>query len=547
MTMSHDDLLSELSQLTELTYKARETPYPTLANEILNKQASSSANPLSPILRLWAADNLCMEFRFQEAIAVYRLLAKEFRSDQSTGTPLAVSALQGAADAHRASGEVDNAIEALTSAAEAYPNSPSTASLYYAAGELAEEHENDDVAKQTYSRAASSVEQPGQGGFSFVELANCALKRMDLGEKHVFPTANQLAFQLATLLQKKDAEGLRALASPSHFTFGFAGSERRFVEFEKLYTFFYPDLLASSLVADPVSLSGTGNKMYMPTQGWAGEVLLGRVYFVLTRYKSGWEWSGLACTMLPEAVEEILGRFKKETNQPLVIPIKAPWPEGRNFRAGGLGTYILQQALLGLPFGLGLLLTLAISANPCGFGPSGFYYNEGSTHNGGDAFAIDFTAYVPGLPYVDAAGGTSVLSAAAGLVSEVVGNRLSGDAMVDNHVFMAHGVTADESRATIVELIEGRPLIGARYTSRSLHLAGPRMVPVSRGMFIRQGVRLGVMDDTGNSALNHLHFAMNDRDSTSGPFSSVRPTPMSGQTLNDGENGKIILSDNRPF
>ena len=55
---------------------------------------------------------------------------------------------------------------------------------------------------------------------------------------------------------------------------------------------------------------------------------------------------------------------------------------------------------------------------------------------------------------------------------------------------------------------------------------------------------MGLMDDTGNSALNHLHFAMGDRDSTSGSFASVRPSPMSGQALNDVDDGKIILSDN---
>jgi hypothetical protein len=66
-------------------------------------------------------------------------------------------------------------------------------------------------------------------------------------------------------------------------------------------------------------------------------------------------------------------------------------------------------------------------------------------------------------------------------------------------------------------------------------------------MPVKVGNRLGLMDDTGQSWLHHLHFSIHDR-LTPYPGSSygasVRPTPMDGQTLGDGDSGKCIRSSN---
>ena len=79
---------------------------------------------------------------------------------------------------------------------------------------------------------------------------------------------------------------------------------------------------------------------------------------------------------------------------------------------------------------------------------------------------------------------------------------------------------------------------------------------VSAGMWVNQGFVLGLIDDTGNSFHDHLHFEMHDtrlREGTTGrrgnrwgsPYGhSVRPTPMDGQTLNDGDDGRCIESTN---
>jgi hypothetical protein len=61
------------------------------------------------------------------------------------------------------------------------------------------------------------------------------------------------------------------------------------------------------------------------------------------------------------------------------------------------------------------------------------------------------------------------------------------------------------------------------------------------------GNRIGLMDDTGNSVLDHLHFSIHDRNI---PFpnapsgASVRPTPMNGIRLEDGDSGTCVRSTN---
>ena len=64
-------------------------------------------------------------------------------------------------------------------------------------------------------------------------------------------------------------------------------------------------------------------------------------------------------------------------------------------------------------------------------------------------------------------------------------------------------------------------------------------------MYVRQGARLGLMDDTGNSQLNHLHFSIHDATLMGGM--SVRPTPMDGFSLSDQASGTCVTSTNVPF
>jgi murein DD-endopeptidase MepM/ murein hydrolase activator NlpD len=102
-----------------------------------------------------------------------------------------------------------------------------------------------------------------------------------------------------------------------------------------------------------------------------------------------------------------------------------------------------------------------------------------------------------------------------------------------------------------------------RFLTRYMHLAGPGLVSLSPGMSAFLGERIGLMNDTGNSVLDHLHFSIHDQ---TVPFpgggtpgttpvgaacggavtrgASVRPTPMEGGTLNDNDGGRCVRSTN---
>jgi murein DD-endopeptidase MepM/ murein hydrolase activator NlpD len=179
-------------------------------------------------------------------------------------------------------------------------------------------------------------------------------------------------------------------------------------------------------------------------------------------------------------------------------------------------------------------LALWFSRSDCGFGPRGFYYNTWPTHEGADAFAIDFTRYRQYVPYYPQSGGTPVFAARAGIVRTADAGTPSGSPSASNTVEIEH---ADPDNPTDTK----------RFTSRYLHLEGPRKVMVSPGMAVPAGKLLGYMDDTGNSVLNHLHFSIHDRtipypDRPSG--ASVRPTPMSGVRLDDQDSGACVCSTN---
>lgn len=186
----------------------------------------------------------------------------------------------------------------------------------------------------------------------------------------------------------------------------------------------------------------------------------------------------------------------------------------------------------------GWVLRLLLSDNDCGWGPAGFYYNQ-FTHSDSHAFAIDFTRYRRRAPMIDAANGIPVLNIAQGIVASVADSASDGDPMTTNLVRVHH--RAPSESWTFEQLALTAP---TKFRSEYWHLSGPRRSPVFRGMWAPLGLTLGFIDDTGFSAFPHLHFVIQDRDLG---FRSVRPTPMDGQTLNDGENHKRIRSSNIPF
>jgi murein DD-endopeptidase MepM/ murein hydrolase activator NlpD len=85
-------------------------------------------------------------------------------------------------------------------------------------------------------------------------------------------------------------------------------------------------------------------------------------------------------------------------------------------------------------------------------------------------------------------------------------------------------------------------ILAGRYRTKYLHLDKPLFV--SRLMWVEQGTRLAFMDQTGNSAMPHLHFSLHDRDQG---YSSITLDGMDGNQLHDGNDAQCCSSSNVPF
>ena len=162
------------------------------------------------------------------------------------------------------------------------------------------------------------------------------------------------------------------------------------------------------------------------------------------------------------------------------------------------------------------------------FGPRGFYYNTLISHNDVSAFAIDFTDYDG---FNAANNHWRVLSATGGRVFRTGFNIPDDSSIGPNFV-------------EIDTVPSGTNLFRSRY----LHLAREVTPPVLAGMLVSTGFFIGRVQNTGNSAFSHLHFSIhNQRRPFPGGGSlghSVRPTPMDGFRLEDGDESTCVASSN---
>ena len=503
-------------------------PRPAAANRSLGAAVESEPqSPLAPVYLLWMATNLERQGLLGDAVAAFdRTLAAVDDADPS-GEPWDVrgAALRGMARAHERGGDIGAAIHTLGDLASSQADDPLP---LYQAGLLAERAGRPDDARGHYLAAADrpALRRAGEPA----DLARRAAQRLDQPSTAFRPTLASLVNEAKAAIHDQDGRRLAAVRSNTHFTVGPVGGEAAFEELG------VADALISELTSRRISvrraLLGSGGKRYLQTRGWKSSLFRGDVLLVLTHSPRGWQWSGIA---LAHPTEEWVDRWrpaKVETNQPLPFPLKAPWPAGQSFMAGGLVDFSLKTASIAALGIFGAALAYYYSRNACGFGPRGFYYNSLFSHKEEDAFAIDFTRYKYGSPFNNISEGTPVLAAADGVVDAMFEGASSGDDSLLNHVAVSHPDPATGMR---------------RFVSRYLHLAGPNLVPVNIGMPVAVGNRLGLMDDTGISRLHHLHFSIHDLqapypNSTYG--ASVRPTPMDGQTLGDGASGKCIRSTN---
>ena len=547
-------------ELSELVQSARAASVPTRSNEALEHELSSEPDgPLAPPLLLWMGDNFAMEKGFDEAIDAYGRLAESFPDRAFGEGSWAAVALERMADSYARLGRPDAAIEMLQRLLDSRSEGYSTAYLNYRAGQIAEDAGRIDSALGWYERAASSPDVSREAQVSIPDLARRDVDRLRSDRAWMRSDPETLAKELARALES-GGQGLAELGSPTHFGLGVLNGERMFVDHKALLDLLIDNLQRSKVRVDPYDMWGDGGKRYLNTEGWGGPFFSGRVVLVLTRSTQGWEWSCVALTAFPDVDwEGLVGPRRVETNQPLSLSIKSPWPSGLNFRAGGIVPFGAQlAACLGLgPFAPFCLA--AQSASPCGFGPGGLYYGGvlgfNITHGGDDFFAIDFARFIPGLPFANATAGTAVRCVQTGMVSGVRANIARGSTAFDNRVLVKHMTEGEFIMIVIVEILSGQPLrdfATPRFTSMYLHLDGPFRIPVSQGMFTRQGATLGPMDDTGESVDHHLHFSIHDRmlPGMNTPVllvpagRSVRPNPMDGQRLIEIDDGRCVASTN---
>ena len=544
-------------ELSELSRRAAAGMNPTQHNgEITSEAQSRGGSPAAPAYLLWAADNLMREGRISEALDAFnRTIDEGQRADALVeGMDFVAAALHHKAVAAAHDRQTDVAIATYR---ELSSRANHSAEAIYWAGLAADQARRFDEAAQLFEEAARLPrrDRPDDAGHA----AQRGLSRLADAKSYFAPSLGGLVNLLSEALEDRDGSRLTSLASASHFAVGLGGAHLIFDSNDVLHR-----LIAELVDCMPQPIGppmGTGDKRYLFTAGWTGDWFRGRVGFLLLQSGRGWQWSGV---VLSQATDPWIERWRPksiQTNQPLPFPIGAPWPAGKRFMAGGLSEFIAQEAAIaaaataagvgsgflltplgGLLVGAGVAaaLTEAYSLGECGFGIRGFYYNTGPTHDDEDAFAIDFTRYRRGVPYDNESGGTPVLAVADGVVQTACSGISSGDSSASNTVEILH-----PDPATNVP----------RYLSRYLHLAGPSQVLVSMGMAVSHGDRLGLMNDTGNSAIDHLHFSIHDQTvpfpgagaSCGSSFSrgaSVRPSPMNGQSLDDGDDGKCVLSRN---
>jgi hypothetical protein len=530
-----------------LVQKQRIGRYPAALNEtLLTHRPRGGDSPLAALFASWAADNLKREFRFEEAASLLAALGTDFRGVRFAGRPLGPHLAKQLALCQRSLGHVVGGVETLRRLAEEHAGEVDVPSLYLRAGTWAEaEPELRSLALECYrgGAAAEALTSEERGP------ARRALERLENGRRTRFAASPQLlARDLARALRGKDAKTLVDLASPTHFSVGI-GTHRSFLDAQRVLTHLAGALKGSNLRFDPYSLRVHGDKAWLRVEGWQDPKIHGGVTFLLTSSPQGWQFGGI---LLELPFGDLLDLPALPPIEPPAflnsIRLKAPWPSGECFEAGGLAKFIYDQtAILGalapclaviaapLACAVGLLVALALeeaySLRPCGFGPRGFYYDF-NTHKERDRFAIDFTRYQRGVPYLNRSAGTPVLAAAEGFVTLIEEDFSSGSESGANRVHVRHTLEGSEGS------------FETTFESESLHLAGPNSVPVSPGMFVLQGARLGEMDDTGFSALSHLHFSLHDDDQGG---DSVPPSPLDGHVLGENGSGTCICSTNVPL
>lgn len=547
---------------------ARNAGIPSQSNRDLDAFAERSPLKfLLPLIGFWKGENYFLEGRLAEAAKAYGDVVDNHKKRTFLGVDARLEAMKKLSACQERIHDVRGATKTLMNAARDYPDNE--AEILFDVSGMLERAEQHREAEKIYKDIVSGKKRIGSGPYRDYATRTLHARKDGADWMHAHPTA--LAQKLSRCIARKDAKGLQALASKSHFSLGTVGSHTAFADVRKTIKKLSSDLGKSGeATLDAQNIRVHGGKAYLASSGWDGDLFRGRLTFILAQTPQGWEWRGVAGSLDPKPMARLLspdtasepaakskGRAaaagSAQVAQASLVPdspadlnLKSPWPAGRFFRAGGLFKFIQEQtAVTFTPWPFNMIVLGDFVSRLCGWGPNGYYYDQGPTHSSRrDRFSIDFTSHERFIAYKEISTGTPVLAVSTGVVTFVRDRIASGDSQTDNRVQIDHYTDDELLAAIITAILTGDPLPRSRYSARYLHLEGPDQVPVSAGMFVEQGTVLGSMDDTGNSAGSHLHFSMHDNADTN---RGVRPTPMDSQTLLDGEDGKCLFSTNIPI
>ena len=492
-------------------------------------------SPAAPAFCLWAADNLAGQAAYRQALHAFDATLQQARDAAPLLDVLdfTVAALRGKADVAHLLGDVATEAEGWM---DVLAYRPRDAEAALRTGILAEARGQPGDAALLYRSVAA--DKVGPNTEDERQLACRSLLRLDTPADRFLPTARLVADALGDALAERDAGRLRKLASPTHFAVGPAGGHAAFEDDDVL------DHLLRDLDDSTVSvrgeLGGAGDRLYVTSSGWAGRWFVGDVHLTIARSHAGWQWTGAALGMptLAWAEHRRHPAIARTGSGDFGYDLLAPWPAGNCFRAGGATDplYLAKITAIASLGPVGQYLFAKISkGGGCGWGIPGFYYGTPPTHQDENHYAIDFLHYNTGTPFDNTSGGTPVLAARDGCVGEV---RPAG----------VHG-GSELNRTHIYHADPENPSDEYRYMTRYLHLDGPYVDNVSTGMPIFTGNRVGRMDSTGRppNFMKHLHFSIHDREIPHSGVdygASIRPSPLSGKSLGDGDEATCVCSDN---
>jgi hypothetical protein len=537
MALSEGGRLTQWTQLSEYVHRARLGRDPIAANGLLRSTIQGNPDdPLAATFLYWSSENSVYAARFADAITALEELLTRHGRKPAAGSSWGSLALERLATCYERSGDWQDAFRSYERIDREFPEAPGATWRQYQAGRAAQLAGQESIAEAAYERVAQANDESD----AFAELARREVARLR-NPGRVFSSAEALASELSRALRSQDLSALLKMASPTHFAIG--ASELAFARMDVIGDDLRRDLAVGPVFADPLTLECSGFRGSLMTHGWCGSRLIGDVPLFLGRSASGWQWVGIAvpptCSHEPHGDPGHQRPKEPKTSDPPipagsppdVFNLKSPWPRGQDMRAGGINRFIASK--------LFPPIALFDQFTTCGYGPYGLYYNTGPTHVGVNKFAIDFTRYQQGAPYLSLVASMPALAAHHGVVpvrpvdlynfgsyNNTGGNMVTLDWLTNAEMnsFLATGV-----------------LPPGRFRTMYLHLDRP--IFVSLHMDVPQGTRLAFMDSTGNSAMPHLHFSLHLRDLG---YISISLDGMDGNKLGDGNDAQSCSSSNTP-